>query len=86
LPGPSLFEWFVADKSPLFREMLANKALEDEEVVKIDDVCPEIVDQFLNYLYTGSLKEEDRNGSNDHDPAWIQMLPDIVRMAIKVAV
>jgi len=67
--------------------MFANKALENEGVVKIDDVCPEVVDQFLNYLYTGSLKEEERrkDGGDDHDPTWIEMLPDLVRMAIKVA-
>jgi len=59
------------------------KSEEGEIVLRIDDVCYEAVELFVNYLYTGSMNDESRvEGDNDH--TWVKMLPQLVCMARKV--
>jgi len=53
-------------------------------VVKITDASPEVVDQFLTFLYTGKLKDKRRKGNDDDEPVWVQMLPQIIYIADKV--
>jgi len=53
-----------------------------QEKVKIDDMSPKLVNQFLNFIYTRSMKDERHLRSDD--PTWIEMLPQLVCMADKV--
>jgi len=54
-------------------------------VVKISDASPEVVDQFLTFLYTGKLKDKRKKGNEDDEPVWVQMLPQIIYLGDKVS-
>jgi len=65
--------------------MFQNETMVEKKagVVKIGDVSVEAVDQFLNFLYCGKLKE--KLESKTDEPTWVKILPELVYIAQKVA-
>jgi len=55
-------------------------------VVTMYDVSPEVVDQFLSFLYTGRFKNKRKANDNQDGfvEVWVEILPQLVFMADKV--
>jgi len=52
-------------------------------VIKITDASVEVTDQFLNFVYSGRLKDK-RKGKCEN-PLWVSLLPKLVYVADKVS-
>jgi len=63
--------------------MFEKDGQQEEVELKIDNVSADVVDQFLTFMYTGSLKEKRPEGSSN-DLTWIELLPQLVCIARKV--
>jgi len=53
-------------------------------VVRMNDVSPEVVEQFLSFLYSGRFKNKDEENEDGFLEVWIKILPQLVYMADKV--
>jgi len=51
--------------------------------IEISDISPEVMSQFLHFVYSGRLQNK-RQGGKD-EPEWVRMLPELVKVADKVA-
>jgi len=56
---------------------------QNQGVVKMNDVSPEVVGYFLSFLYTGRLQNK-RSANQDDIFIWVKSLPQLVYMAEKV--
>jgi len=53
-------------------------------VLKLEeDVDFEVMDAFLTFIYSGRLKDN-RKDNTTPDPIWVDVLPQLVRLAVKV--
>jgi len=69
------------------REMLevSTEKRDDKVVLELkEDVTPEVIDQFLTFLYSGKLKDI-RQDIVTVDPTWVEVLPELFQMADKVS-
>jgi len=66
--------------------MFTNKGMAERRhgVVTMNDVSPEVVDQFLSFLYTGRFKNKRKANENGFVEVWKEILPQLVYMADKV--
>jgi len=57
----------------------------DEKVIlKLrEDAALEVIDQLLTFIYSGRLKDT-RKDSTSAEPLWIDTLPELVQVAVKV--
>jgi len=71
-------------QSVVFRTMLKNENMIEKTagVIKMTDVSVEAVDQFLNFLYCGKLKNDSKDETVE--PTWVKILPELVYIAQKV--
>ena len=57
----------LALRSSVFKRMFSSdlklSEAEDDSVLKIDDISPDVMEVFLKFLYTDELKREDINAS-----------------------
>jgi len=78
----------IAGRSSVLRGMCrwSNERKEGKVVVKMeDDVSLEVIDHFLTFLYSGVLKGGESVVPSGR-PVWIDLLPQLVRMAHKVII
>jgi len=76
-------------RSSVLREKLkeSTEKNEDGKVVlklEVEDVALEVIDIFLNFLYSGKLKDI-REEDDDDKPTWVKMLPQLVDLAYRVS-
>jgi len=74
-------------RSSVLREMLevSTERKDEKLVLKLElDVAIEVIDIFLNFLYSGKLKGV-RKPELSVKPTWVAILPDLVALADKVS-
>jgi len=52
--------------------------------LEVEDVAVEVIDIFVNFLYSGTLKDV-REHFRSIDPTWVAMLPKLIDLADKVS-
>jgi len=67
--------------------MLTNKDTAEKKsgVIKITDASVEVMDQFLNFVYSGRLKDKKKRKGKSENPLWVSLLPELVYVADKVS-
>jgi len=52
----------------------------------MNDVCPDVIDNFLHFVYTGRFKNKRKANEHGFVEVWVEILPQLVYMADKVNV
>jgi len=77
---------FVAGRSSVLQDKLkeSTERKDDKIVLTLEeDVALEVIHQFLTFIYSGRLKDT-RKDSASADPLWVELLPELVQLALKV--
>jgi len=77
---------YIPGRSSVLREKLKESTEKKDDKVLLtleEDVALGVAEQFLIFIYSGRLKDT-RNVSTSADPLWVEFLPQLVQLAVKV--
>jgi len=76
----------VVGRSSVLQDKLTESTERKDDKVLLtleEDIALEVIHQFLTFIYSGRLKDT-RKDSASADPLWVELLPQLVQLALKV--